>query len=264
LSTPVQDIDVVALDALIERLHEAQEFNLTLSADDIQLLLSALATLSMMQNHLSANDITLHKMRKLLGIVTASESLSTLLGRDNASTSSTDDKPPQSKKRKKPPTPRVRPKVIHHTLDNLDKGDPCPACDIGKVFKYEPASFLRVTGQSPYEAVKHVLERLRCNACGEYFTAPLPDAVTEDGGPHQKYGYSARSLIGINKYYMGAPFYRQETLQDILCMPITASTQFDQCEKLANHLQAVYRSLVTLSASALHYYLDDTMHRILD
>jgi len=264
LTTPVQDIDVVALDALIERLHEAQQFDLTLSADDIQLLLSALATLSIMQNHLSANDITLHKMRKLLGIVTASESLSTLLGRDNAGTCSTDGKPPQSKKRKAPPTPRVKSKVVHHTLGNLNKGDPCPACDRGKVFKYEPASLLRVTGQSPYVAVKHVLERLRCNTCGEYFTAALPRAVTDDGEPNQKYGYSARSLIGINKYYMGAPFYRQQTLQDILGMPITASTQFDQCEKLANHLQAVYRSLVSLSASAQHYYLDDTTHRILD
>ncbi len=43
MATPVQDIDIVALDALIERLHEAQEFNLTLSAEDIQLLTSRLS-----------------------------------------------------------------------------------------------------------------------------------------------------------------------------------------------------------------------------
>ncbi len=82
MTTPVQEIDIAALDALIERLHEAKAFNLTLSAEDIQLLLSALATLTMMQNRLSANDITLHKLRKLLGIVTASENLNTLLGND--------------------------------------------------------------------------------------------------------------------------------------------------------------------------------------
>jgi len=266
LTTPVQEIDMAALDALIERLHEAKEFNLTLSAEDIQLLLSALATLSTMQNHLSANNITLHKMRKLLGIVKASENLSALLGNDktNDSSAAGESKNGKKKKKGKPVTPPVKPKVIHHSLDNLKKGDSCSACDIGKLFKYEPASLLRITGQSPYEAAQHVMERLRCNACGEYFTAPLPESVTDDGEPGQKYGFSARSLIAINKYYMGAPFYRQQTLQDILGMPIAASTQFDQCEKLADHLHAVYRSLFAMSASAVHYYLDDTTHRILD
>ena len=264
MSTTVHEIDNAALDALIARLHEAKAFDLTLSAEDIQLLLSALATLSMMQNRLSANDITLHKMRKLLGIVAASESLSALLGGDKGV--SDDGKPGKTKKRKKPKpsTPRVKPKVVLHALDELNKGDRCPACDIGTLFNYEPASLLRITGQSPYEAVNHVLERLRCNACGEYFTAPLPAAVIADGEPNQKYGYSARSLIGISKYYMGAPFYRQETLQDILGMPIAASTQFDQCEKLANHLHVVHNALINASATAIHFYLDDTTHRILD
>ncbi|WP_238930165.1 hypothetical protein [Vibrio vulnificus] len=39
------------------------------------------------------------------------------------------------------------------------------------------------------------MERLRCNACGQYFKATLPDDVVEDGGPSQKYGYSARTLM---------------------------------------------------------------------
>ena len=264
MSNTVHEIDMAALDALIDRLHEAKQFDLVLSAEDIQLLLSALATLSMMQTRLSANDITIHKMRKLMGIVAASESLSALLGEKGTSGAGNSGKQDKKKRKKKPSAPRVKPKVVHHSLDTLNKGDVCPACEVGTLSKYEPASLLRITGQSPYEAVNHVLERLRCNACGEYFTAPLPKDVIADGDANQKYGYSARSLIGINKYYMGAPFYRQEALQDILGMPIAASTQFDQCEKLADHLHAVYKVLINASANAVHFYLDDTTHRILD
>jgi len=51
---------------------------------------------------------------------------------------------------------------------------------MGTLSKVEPDVLLRITGQSPYEAVKHVLERLRCNACGEYFTADLPDPLCQD------------------------------------------------------------------------------------
>lgn len=262
MSNEVHEIDIAALDALINRLHEAKAFDLILSAEDIQLLLSALATLSVLQSRLSANDVTIHKLRKLLGIVASSENLSSLLGGKQASDAG---KPGKNKKKKnKDPDNHVKPNVVHHSIEGLSKGDRCPSCETGTLSKYEPANLLRITGQSPYEAVNHVLERLRCNACGEYFTASLPNDVIADGAINQKYGYSARSLMAISKYYMGAPFYRQESLQDILGMPMTASTVFDQCEKLADSAHPVYKALVTASADALHFYLDDTTHRILD
>ena len=97
-----------------------------------------------------------------------------------------------------------------------------------------------------------------------YFTATLPDEVIDDGGENQKYGYSARSFMAIQKYYMGAPFYRQTTLQNVLGLPISASTVFDQCEKVADSLHGVYRALLALAANAVHFYMDDTGHRILD
>jgi len=260
LTQTVQDIDVTALDALIERLNEARDYNLTLSADDIQLLLTALATLMTLQDRLSNNDVTVHKLRKLLGMVTASETLSTLL----KGTSSSSSKKPRKKKARKQTAPRVKPQVIHHQLDDLAKGDRCPACDRGTLGKHEPAILLRITGHSPYDAVKHLSERLQCNACGKCFTANLPDEVNADGEAHQKYGYSARSLMAINKYFMGNPFYRQETLQDLMGMPFTASTVFDQCEHLANSLHPVYPAFVQAAANAVHFHLDDTPHRIID
>jgi hypothetical protein len=47
------------------------------------------------------------------------------------------------------------------------------------------------------------MERLRCNTCGAYFTADLPDEVKADGDVNQKYGYSARSIMAIAKNGMG-------------------------------------------------------------
>ncbi len=260
LSNTIHDIDIEALEALIQRLNDAKEYNLTLSAEDIELLLTALATLSILQENISNNDVTIHKLRKLLGMVVASEKLSALLHKKPTSPS----RKPRKKKTTETPAHQVEPKVIHHPLENLNKGDRCPACAMGTLSKVEPGVLLRITGHSPYEAVKHVLERLRCNACGEYFTADLPDDVKADGEANQKYGYSARSLMGISKYFMGSPFYRQESLQDILGMPIAASTVFDQCEYLANDLQPVFQVALKQAANAPHFHLDDTTHHIID
>ena len=252
----IEEIDGNALDALIERLNEAKKYELTLSAEDIELLLSALATLATLQDRLTSNDVTIHKLRKLLGMVSSSEKLSALL-----------KQPAKSKpKRKKPakPAARVKPEVVHHHHETLSKGDRCHCCEKGTLSKYEPATLLRITGNSPYQATQHISERLRCNACGQYFTATLPKAVLADGDSNQKYGYSARSIMAIGKYFMGSPFFRQESLQAVLGMPVSASTVFDQCEKVADSLHPIYKALLKIAANAIHFHLDDTTHHILD
>ncbi|MDF5089031.1 transposase, partial [Vibrio parahaemolyticus] len=98
----------------------------------------------------------------------------------------------------------------------------------------------------------------------QYFTATLPDDVVEDGGPSQKYGYSARTLMALHKFFAGAPYYRQESMQALMGVKLTASTIFDQVELVANSLQPVYNLLRIFAANAEHYYLDDTSNRILD
>jgi len=68
VSKPFIDIDGKALDALIARVTEAKENSLALSPEDCQLLLDSLVTLSTMQHRLAHHDVTVHKLRKLLGI----------------------------------------------------------------------------------------------------------------------------------------------------------------------------------------------------
>jgi hypothetical protein len=146
----------------------------------------------------------------------------------------------------------------------VTKGDLCDDCQSGKVSKTDPGSFLRITGHSPFTPEQHVMERFRCNACGAYTTAPLPGDVINDGDSHQKYGYSARALMAIYKYFAGLPFYRQCSIQKLLGVKIGASTVFDQVELVCNDIYPVYQALFNLAANGEHYYLDDTTNRILD
>ncbi|EPJ48880.1 MAG: transposase [Osedax symbiont Rs1] len=260
MKTQYSDINTQALDALIQRVSEAKEHNLALTPEDCQLLIDALLTLASMQENLASNSITIHKLKKLVGMVKSSEKLRSSLAQSNAK---------KSKKKKKgnksdSPVATIKPVVVHHPLADMAKGDDCPECDRGKLYKYEPATLLRIIGQSPFQSEQHVMERLRCNTCGAYFTAPLPEEVLNDGGANQKYGHSARSIMGIAKFGMGSPYYRQGAMQNLLGVPITASTIFDQNEHLSNALHPVLKHLVLLAANATHYYLDDTTNRILD
>lgn len=257
MSEKFTDLDHEALDNLIERVTEAKEHELALSPDDCQLLLDALMTLANLQEQMACSDITIGKLRKLSGIIASSERLKSNLSKPGQSGKKT------NKKRRKPKTASVKPAIIHHPLDEWSKGDICPQCTTGKLYKFEPATLLRITGQSPFTPEQHIMERLRCNACGAYFTAKVSDEVLADGKVTQKYGYSARSIIAINKYGMGSPFYRQESLQVQLGVPITASTQFDQVEQLANDITPVFYALTRLAADGVKFYLDDTTKRIL-
>jgi len=256
----VTELSGEELDALIERVKEAAEHGLALSGDDLQLLLSALVMLAQLQEKMTDSDVTLQKLRKLAGIVSSSEKLSAVVPGSGKS------KKPKKKPKTKPKTDteeRVVHERCHHALEGLVKGQRCPECERGTLYKYEPALLLRISGQTPLKSTQHIQERLRCNTCGKYYTSELPPEVHDDGKPDQRFGYSARSLIGIQKYFAGAPFYRQQTLQDLFGMPVSASTQFDQCEALADAIQPLYAYLRVKARTAKVYYIDDTTNRIL-
>jgi rubredoxin len=55
-------------------------------------------------------------------------------------------------------------------------GDRCPDCGTGKVYvQKEPKALVRI--QAPLAATVDELQRLRCNACGQIFTAQEPEGV---------------------------------------------------------------------------------------
>jgi transposase len=253
----IQEISQAELDALIERVELAIENELALSIEDMKLLLLAIHSLSMLQQKIEDKDITLHKLRKLLGMVKQSEKRDS-----NKSLGSPSRKSRSNKARKKHAI--VAQKVEHHALEDFKKGDVCPDCLRGKLYKFEPARLLRVSGHGPFEATQHISERLRCNACQSVITAKLPESVLADGEANQQYGYSARALMALNKFYSGLPYYHQGNVSNLFGFSITASTVFDQCENLANSVMPVYYELKKMASNAKLFLLDDTPHRILE
>ncbi len=261
----VAELSQDELDGLIDRVREAAEHGLALSGEDLELLLSALVMLAELQQRMAEGDITLQKLRKLAGIVKSSEKLSAVLP------GKAQKKKPKTKKPRRrgdPPDGDDTEPVIHerctHQIDGYAKGQRCPQCERGTVSKYAPAVVLRISGQTPLIRTQHVLERLRCSTCGAYFTAQMPDEVKADGGDQSLYGYSARAMLALHKYFAGTPFYRYQTLQRVFGMPVSASTVFDQCEALADAIRPLFAQLLVQAAAAGVIYIDDTRNRILD
>ena len=255
MSASTCEIDIDEIKALIDRIEFAIDNELALSVSDMKLLLSAITTLCTLQQKMEDKDVTLNKLRKLLGMVRQSESRKSRSGK----------KPKNHKQRnKKTKKPKLPATIEHHEIKDYEKGQCCPECSRGKLYKHEPGKLLRITGHAPYEAVQHIREQLRCNACQAVFKAPLPESVLEDGDPEQQYGYSARTLMVINKFYSGLPYYHQSTLTVLFDCAISASTVYDQCEHVANAVMPVFYALKRLAANALNFLLDDTHNRILD
>lgn len=259
MSSPeIADIDFKELTELIERVEQAIEHDLALSVSDMKLLLCAITTLCTLQSKMENHDITLHKLRKLLGIVKQSEQRSSS---ENESSKKNGKRPKGAKKEKKP---RKKPKIVHHVFLGNMRGSVCPECQLGKLYPFTSAKLLRVTGHAPFEATQHIIEQLRCNACQRVYKAPLPADVLEDGDENQEYSYTARALMAINKFYTGTPYNHQENLTDMLGYHISASTIFDQCEYVANDSMPVFYELKRVAAKAELFLTDDTHNRILE
>ncbi|NLG65651.1 MAG: transposase, partial [Actinobacteria bacterium] len=147
---------------------------------------------------------------------------------------------------------------VHH--ESLHDKDSCPACQRGKVYVLlPPAQLVRVRGMAPLLAIIYELERLRCNLCGEVFTAQAPDGV----GP-EKYDETASSMIALLKYGSGLPWNRLERLQRGLGIPLPASTQWEIVRDAARLYAAVYAELIHQAADGQVLYNDDTTMKVLE
>jgi len=146
--------------------------------------------------------------------------------------------------------------VAHATLYS---GDQCPECHQGKVYhQKEPATLVRFVGHAPLEATVFEMERLRCNACGEVFTAEEPETAGAD-----KYDETAVAMIALLKYGTGVPFKRLERLQEHLGMPLPATTQWDLMAAAAKLIWPVLVELIRQAAQGSVMHNDDTGMRIL-
>jgi hypothetical protein len=117
---------------------------------------------------------------------------------------------------------------------------------------------MRLDGNALLSAVRSELEKLRCSACGQIFTAPLP---AEAGS--EKYTARARAVLALGRYYLGVPLYRLESYQALVGVPVPDATQWDQIEHVGNCAYPIFKPFETLAAQGEVIYQDDTPARIL-
>jgi hypothetical protein len=142
--------------------------------------------------------------------------------------------------------------------EDLAPGDRCPLCGHGTLYQLPPSRPIRIDGHAVLSAIRYELERLRCSACGEVFTAKAPAEAGES-----KYNTRARAAIVMNRYFLGVPFYRLEAYQALVGVPVPDATQWDQVERVADSAYMVFEHLVSLAAQGQLIYQDDTPVRIL-
>jgi hypothetical protein len=143
---------------------------------------------------------------------------------------------------------------------SVHAGDRCPECVKGKIYPLaEPATLVRITGMAPLGATVYTCERLRCNLCGEVFTAPAPPGVGD-----AKYDETATSMVGLLKYGCGVPFNRIETLQRGLGIPLPAATQWELVRDAAPPLAPVWDELLRQAAQGEVLHNDDTTMKVLE
>lgn len=140
----------------------------------------------------------------------------------------------------------------------LKTGDSCPECTEGKLYKNSESGVqIRVTGSAPLRATVYKLEKLRCDLCGNIFTAPLPEEVG-----NKKYDTAAVAMIALLKYGSGLPFNRLQGLQANLGIPLPSSTQWDIIISSADCFKPAYKKMIELAAQGEIFHNDDTTIKI--
>ena len=264
-----RDLPLAELLGIVERAKTG-----ALSETDCATLKTAVDTLAFLTQELSAKGTTIERLRKML-FGASTEKTSQVIDDDTPTggtaaeggapdAGATGDSGPDKSKR--PGHGRngaaaysgaTKIKVSHPSLHG---GDACPECQKGKVYLLsDPAVLVRIVGVAPLSATVYEQERLRCNLCGEVFTAPAPHGVGSE-----KYDETAAAMIGTVKYGAGLPFNRLERLQAGMGVPLPAATQWEIVERAADRLEPVHGELVNQGAQGSVLHNDDTPAKILE
>jgi transposase len=274
-TNPPLELNRQELEKILERALTAP-----LAEDDYQKLHAVLDTLAYMTQLLENKNTSIERLRQIVfGASTEKtgqilEKMTRQAGTSPTSLSSEEQsndvpspQPPGSPPAETEPSPghgrngaeayagAEKVKVRHATLK---PGDRCPKCEKGKVYAMAPGVLVRLVGQAPLAATVYELEKLRCNLCGEVFTAEAPARAGPD-----KYDATAVSMIAMLKYGSGLPFHRLQGLQRNLGTPLPASTQWEIVARKVGSLEPAYRELIYQAAQGEVLYNDDTTMKIL-
>jgi len=258
------DVSCEELEALLEQAKPA------LADDGYQKLKAAIRTLGYVTELLESQEATLASLRRLLCHSTTEKTEKVLKqagiqsDKTNHKASSTGSAPTAKSTaaghgRNGAAAYRGARKVaVPHA--SLKAGDPCPDARCrGKVYaQRDPGVLVRIQGQAPIAATVYELEKLRCNLCGDVFTATPPEGVG-----NEKYDETAASMIALLRYGSGVPWYRLQGLEKSLGIPLPVATQCEIVAETAVILQPALEELTRQAAQGEVVHNDDTSMRVL-
>src|ERR1700722_9723815 len=269
-NTEVTDLPISELLAIVERAKQAP-----LNPEEHGKLQVAMATLVFVMDELRRKSTTLKRLRgwlfdvstekpdKVLGKAAESAAVESTPAGASSPAATNGAASPSAPKDPKPKQPghgrngaaaytgAEKVKVAHPSLHG---GDACPGCEKGRTYPLlEPAQLVRITGMAPLSATVYECDRLRCNLCGEVFTAPAPEGVGAE-----KYDETSPAMVGLFKYGAGMPFNRIEKLQAGMGIPLPAATQWDLVEEAAEKLAPAHQELIRQGAQGKVLHNDDT------
>jgi transposase len=258
--TPPLEISAEELEALLERAREA------LGEAGYQKLKAAIRTLSYVTELLENREATLQSLRRLL-CRARSEKTEAVLEQAGIPSNPTPRRPAADAASEKlaaghgrngaalyPGACRIE---VPHS--SLHRGDRCPECQRGKVYPVqEPGLLVRLHGQAPIAATIYQLQKLRCNLCGEVFTAEAPAGVGEG-----KYDATTASMISLLRYGSGFPWNRLADFEESMGIPLPVATQCEIVAEAAVMLQPAMEELIRQAAQGEVLHNDDTSMLVL-
>jgi hypothetical protein len=242
------ELDIREVEALLKRMKDV------LAPEDYDIIKAMADTICLLSQSLDKKAASIRRLlRMLFGVATEKSKKAA-----NRKKSAPRDKNPKGHGRN-PATEYTGAQKIQISHDTLKPEDNCPECLKGKVYEQkDPKRIVRITGSAPISGKVYEMQRLRCNLCGEIFTADTPAGVGED-----KYDARAGATIAVLKYGTGMPFNRLENLQQSLGIPLPASTQFEIVEDVADTFEPVLTALIEKAAQGDVVYNDDTTMKVL-
>jgi transposase len=141
--------------------------------------------------------------------------------------------------------------------EELAVGEQCPASGRGTLYRLPPDVEMRLDGNALLSAVRYEVEKLRCSACGQIFTASVPAAAGTE-----KYTARARAVLALAHYYLGVPWPRLEGFQALVGVPVPDATQWDHGEIVGDCMYPIFKWLEKEAAQGEVIFQDD-IHEVI-
>jgi hypothetical protein len=248
------DLSQKKLDALLKRAESG-----TLKEGDYEIIKAMADTISLLSHAVDEKSVSVQRLLKMIFGSRTEKTATILKNKDKEKSVPDDNKKPKGHGRNGAASYSGADKVnVSH--DTLKPKDNCPKCLKGKLYEVKtPKTVVRITGKSPLHATVFEMQKLRCNLCGEVFTAEEPPSIGEE-----KYDAESGTMIALLKYGSGLPFNRLEQLQASLGVPLPSSTQWDIVEAVADKIHPVFSQFQFQAAQGEVFFNDDTVMKILE